>query len=59
MASKQTLLHTIKVNRRMRKSKQYNYNQLTHPALLNDWDSLTRDEQSYRLYRWKIKIKQK
>lgn len=57
MGSKTTLLHTIKVNKRIRKSREYNYKQLTHPALLNDWDGLSRDEQSYRLYRWKIEMK--
>ena len=58
MGSKTTLLHTIKVNRQIRKAKEYN-NKYTHPALLDDWDSLTRDERSNRLFKWKVLIKRK
>tara|TARA_R100001163_G_C5026342_1_gene167771 strand:+ start:759 stop:935 length:177 start_codon:yes stop_codon:yes gene_type:complete len=56
MGSKTTLLHTIKVNRQMRKQIEFS-NKCTHPALLDDWDSLTRDEQSNLLFKWKILIK--
>ena len=60
MGARERLNHLIKINRQMRKAKQYNYNnQYTHPALLNDWDDLSRDEQSKRLYRWKILINKK
>ena len=40
----------------MRKQIEFS-NKYTHPALLDDWDSLTRDEQSNLLYKWKILIK--
>ncbi len=40
----------------MRKQIEFS-NKCTHPALLDDWDSLTRDEQSNLLFKWKILIK--
>tara|TARA_X000001382_G_scaffold103780_1_gene78726 strand:+ start:94 stop:243 length:150 start_codon:yes stop_codon:yes gene_type:complete len=30
---------------------------ITHPALLPGWDELSRDQQSEKLFKWKILIK--
>ena len=60
MASKETLLHTIKVNRRVRKMNESKpLSNPIHPALVDGWDQLTRDQQSDKLLRWKIQVKQR
>lgn len=55
MGAKETLLHTIKVNRRLRKLEESQ--KPIHPALKSNWELLTRDQQSDALFKWKISIK--
>ena len=38
----------------MRKAEEYKKKSLIHPALLPDWDDLSRDEQSDKLLKWTI-----
>ena len=59
MAARERLNHLIKVNRQIRKAKEYKKKSLIHPALLNDWDDLSRDEQSNKLYKWTIATRKK
>ncbi len=56
--SKSNLLHLIKTNRMFRKHNEKKISKsITHPALLPGWDELSRDQQSEKLFKWKILIK--
>lgn len=54
MSAKDTLLHTIKVNRRIRKLQE-----IIHPATRVGWKFLSKEQQTDELLRWKIKINKK
>ena len=54
MGARETLLHTIKVNRRLRKLEESQ--KPIHPALKSNWELLTRDQQSDALFKWKISV---
>ena len=59
MAAKETLLHTIKVNRQLRKLNKKVDKALScvHPAFLDGWDDLSSSDKSIKLARWKILVK--
>ena len=59
MGARERLNQAIKVNRRMRKAEEYKKKSLIHPALLSDWDDLSRDEQSNKLFKWTILTRKK
>lgn len=50
MASRDTLMHTIKVNRQMRKFEE----KLNHPALDYSWDLLSDEEKEFKFRVWKM-----
>lgn len=54
MGARERLNQAIKINRQDRKAKEYKRKSIIHPALLPDWDDLTRDEQSDKLFKWTI-----
>ena len=41
------------------KAEEYKKKSLIHPALLPDWDDLSRDEQSDKLLKWTILTRKK
>jgi hypothetical protein len=59
MGARERFNQAIKVNRRMRKAEEYKKKSLIHPALLPDWDDLSRDEQSDKLLKWTILTRKK